>query len=85
MKNYSFFKALMSILFTALVTATILVTFSPGAEYIDQFIPALETDNTTLNGQNNQRKIIGILPGHYGFDYGDINADRSITLFPNPM
>ena len=70
MKNYSFFKALMSILFTALVTATILVTFSPGAEYIDQFIPALETDNTTLNGQNNQRKIIGILPGHYGFDYG---------------
>ena len=70
MKSYSFFKALFTILFTALVTATILVTFSPGAEYIDQFVPPSESDTVDLNGQNNQKKIIGILPGHYGFDSG---------------
>ena len=69
MKNYSFFKALMTILLTALLTATVLVTFSPGAEYIDQFIAPLETSSPTGN-TNNQRKIIGILPGHYGFDVG---------------
>lgn len=70
MKKYSFFKALITILFSALLTATLLVTFSPGAEYIDQIVPASETRDINLNTQNNQRKIIGILPGHYGFDSG---------------
>lgn len=70
MKKYSFFKAFFTIIFTALLTATILVTFSPGAEYIDQFVPPAETTMTNLNNQNNQKKIIGILPGHYGFDSG---------------
>lgn len=70
MKKYSFFKVLFSILFTALLTATILVTFSPGAEYIDRFVPQAESELIDLNNQNNQRKIIGILPGHYGFDSG---------------
>lgn len=70
MKNYSFFRALFTILFTALLTATILVTFSPGAEYIDQFILPAESGEVDLAARNNQKKIIGILPGHYGFDSG---------------
>lgn len=70
MKKYSFFQALITIIFSALITATILVTFSPGAEYIDQIVPAAETDTTDPSLQNNQRKIIGIIPGHYGFDSG---------------
>lgn len=70
MKKYSFFKALITILFSALITATILVTFSPGAEYIDQLVPAADTTEINLNAQNNQRKIIGLIPGHYGFDSG---------------
>jgi len=69
MKKYSFFKALVTIIFSALLTATILISFSPGAEYIDQFIPASETKSSG-NENNNQKKIIGILPGHYGFDSG---------------
>ena len=67
MKNYSFFKALITILMTALITATILITFSPGAEYIDQFVKPAETPVTRQTGQ---KKIIGILPGHYGYDSG---------------
>ena len=70
MKKYSFLKALVTILFSALVTATILVTFSPGAEYIDQIVPAAETTTDDINGSGNKRKIIGIIPGHYGFDSG---------------
>lgn len=70
MKKYSFFKALSTILFTAILTATILVTFSPGAEYIDRFVPQTESETIDLNSLNNQRKIIGIIPGHYGFDSG---------------
>lgn len=70
MKKYSFFKALITIIFSALLTATILVTFSPGAEYIDQLVPAAETDAIDVSMQNNQRKIIGLIPGHYGFDSG---------------
>ena len=70
MKNYSFFKALITILMTALITSTILITFSPGAEYIDQFVMPAETEEININRQNNQRKIIGILPGHYGLDSG---------------
>lgn len=69
-KNYSFLKAIISIIFSALLTATLLVTFSPGSEYIDQIVPTIETENNEIPGQNNQQKIIGILPGHYGFDNG---------------
>ena len=69
-KKYSFLKAIISIIFSALLTATLLITFSPGSEYIDQIVPTVEVENNEVAGQNNQRKIIGILPGHYGFDSG---------------
>ena len=72
MKNYSFFRALITILFTALLTATLLVFFSPGAEYIDQIVPAAE-NRSANNGSDLQigpKKIIGIIPGHYGFNTG---------------
>ena len=67
MKNHSFFKALITILMTALLTSTILITFSPGAEYIDQIAKPAETP---VSRQTTQKKIIGILPGHYGYDSG---------------
>ena len=72
MKNYSFFKALFTIFFSALLTATILVTFSPGAEYIDQYLPEepAPAENPNLASPNGPKKIVGILPGHYGFDSG---------------
>ncbi len=72
MKKYSFFKALISILFTALFTATLLVTFSPGAQYIDSMVPNTGDRNAdNPDGiQNGPKKIIGVLPGHYGFDTG---------------
>lgn len=72
MKNYSFFRALFTILFAALVTGTILITFSPGAEYIDQFVstPNPDASYTGTNPQNGPQKIVGILPGHFGFDTG---------------
>ncbi len=72
MKNYSFFRAIITILFTALLTATLLVTFSPGAEYIDQILPTLES-RTIESGNPNQggpKKIVALIPGHYGFDTG---------------
>lgn len=70
MKNYSFIKALITILMSALITSTILITFSPGAEYIEQYVAPAETTDVNTLRQNNQRKIIGILPGHYGLDSG---------------
>ena len=71
MQNYSFFKAFFTIVFTALITATILITFSPGAEYIDQFVPTAEPAQSGASGsQADPQKIIGILPGHYGYDTG---------------
>ena len=72
MKKYSFFRALFSILFFAVLTGTVLVTFSPGAEYIDQFVyPAENTaDNSAQINTASARKIVGIVPGHYGFDSG---------------
>ena len=72
MKNYSFFRALITILFTALLTATLLVFFSPGAEYIDQILPAAEnrSDNSSADAQIGPKKIVGIIPGHYGFNTG---------------
>ena len=72
MKKYSFFRALFTILFTALLTATILVTFSPGAEYIDQVLSDREAPAGTGDSQMpvKPKKIIGILPGHYGFNNG---------------
>ena len=82
MKNYSFFRALITILFTALLTATLLVFFSPGAEYIDQILPASES-RTANNGSDLQlgpRKIVGILPGHYGFNTGyQCGADFNVV------
>jgi len=69
MKKYSFLKALATIIFSALLTATILISFSPGSEYIDQFSAPAENRNSSVN-EINQKKIIGILPGHYGFDSG---------------
>lgn len=71
MKNYSFFRALFTILLTALFTATLLVMFSPGAEYIDQAVDTgnRDTDNAA-SAQTGPQKIVGILPGHYGFDTG---------------
>ena len=72
MKNYSFFRALITILFSALITATLLVTFSPGSEYIDQILPTLDQTAAQTNNasQGGPKKIIGIVPGHYGFDTG---------------
>ena len=70
MKKYSFIKALITILMSALITSTILITFSPGAEYIEQYVSPAETADVNTVRQNNQRKIIGILPGHYGLDSG---------------
>ena len=72
MKNYSFFRAIITILFSALLTATLLVTFSPGAEYIDQIMPTLDQRAAESNAstQNGPKKIVGIVPGHYGFDTG---------------
>lgn len=72
MKKYSFFRALFTILFFAVLTGTVLVTFSPGAEYIDQFVyPARDTASSTeTENQGGVRKIVGIIPGHYGFDSG---------------
>ncbi len=72
MKDYSFFKALITILFSALLTATVLVTFSPGSEYIDRYLPENPTPpaSTDFVSPNGPKKIIGILPGHYGFDSG---------------
>jgi len=71
MKNYSFFRALFAIIFSALLTGTLLVTFSPGAEYIDQYMAAQKPEtNSKPEQQDNPKKIIGILPGHYGFDNG---------------
>lgn len=71
MKNYSFFKAIITILFSALLTATLLVTFSPGSEYIDQIIPTLDPKTAgNTSAQEGPKKIIGLVPGHYGFDTG---------------
>ncbi len=72
MKKYSFFKALFTILITALFTSTLLITFSPGAEYIDQTLPSTGNRDTDNPGgpQTGPKKIIGIVPGHYGFDTG---------------
>ena len=71
MKNYSFFKAFFTIIISALITATILITFSPGAEYIDQIVPTSESQvSGEIGSQGNPQKIIGILPGHYGYDSG---------------
>ena len=70
MKNYSFFKALVTILFSALLTATVLITFSPGTEYIDRFDPQDTVIDQLPQPGAGQKKIIGILPGHYGYDSG---------------
>ncbi len=72
MKNYSFFRAIITILLSALLTATLLVTFSPGSEYIDQIVPTLDARASANNSsvQGGPKKIIGIIPGHYGFDTG---------------
>lgn len=72
MKKYSVFKAIFTILITALFTSTLLVTFSPGAEYIDQAIPSTgDRDADIAAGiQQGPKKIVGIIPGHYGFDTG---------------
>lgn len=72
MKKYSFFRALFTILFSALITGTVLITFSPGTEYIDQIVSENEINSvgSDANNPNGPRKIVGILPGHYGFDTG---------------
>ena len=82
MKEYSFFKALFTILGSAVILASVLITFSPGEQYIDQYESVSQTEATPETGP---KKIVGIVAGHYGFDTGyqcgsDLNFVRETDV-----
>lgn len=82
MKEYSFFKALFTILGSAVILASVLITFSPGEQYIDQYESVSQTEATPESGP---KKIVGIVAGHYGFDTGyqcgsDLNFVRETDV-----
>lgn len=74
MKKYSLLHALFTILMAGVICATVLIFFSPGEEYIEQYdsnAAFLDTQvQATQNAPSDTQKIIGLLPGHYGFDSG---------------
>ncbi len=82
MKEYSFFKALFTILASAVILASVLITFSPGEQYIDRYEAVSQTEATAETGP---KKIVGIVAGHYGFDTGyqcgaDLNFVRETDV-----
>ena len=75
MKPYSITRAILTILLSGILVATVLVFFSPGEEFISIENANESSDNNNEISQEalslqNSQKIIGILPGHWGFDSG---------------
>lgn len=74
MKKYSVFRAIFTILVCAVVWSGLMIMFSPGKEYAEKAGTSDETglssDSTDRNVSAGAKKIIGIIPGHYGFDSG---------------
>lgn len=82
MKEYSFFKALITIFVSAVILASVLITFSPGEQYIDRYEAVSQPDTATETGP---KKYVGIVAGHYGFDTGyqcgaDLNFVRETDV-----
>ena len=77
MQKYSPFRILFTIVLIAACWATLMVFFYPGEEYIttteldeeEQFEAQMLATQNAIAGA---KKIIGIVPGHYGFDSGEL-------------
>ncbi len=77
MKQYSIGKIIFSVLFTAAITATVLIYFTPGQD-INKYLNEKQIESNEVYSEKmptllpNEQSRIGIVSGHWGYDSGHV-------------